>query len=112
MRLFMKMAGGANTSNVRPGDLNLEPFLQQANEYAISSDAVDLIYKVLNMLALTHPMHTVRAGELQKWVQSGDYDRIIAGEYVRRGTEQAERPLRDDMRAAARSLWQRNQGYG
>lgn len=101
MRLFMKMAGGANTANVRPGDLNLEPFLHQANEYAVSEDTVDLIYKILNTLLLTHPMHTVRAGELQKWVQSGDYDRIIRGEYVRRGAEQAERPIRDDVKAAA-----------
>lgn len=101
MRLFMKMAGGANTTNVRPGDLNLEPFLQQANEYANSGETVDLIYKLLNTLLLTHPMNTVRAGELQRWVQSGDYERILRGEYTRRGAEQKERPLKDDLRAAA-----------
>jgi hypothetical protein len=43
----------------------------------------------------------VRAAEVQKWVQSGDYERILRGDYVRRGTEQEERPLRDDMREAA-----------
>ncbi len=37
MRLFMKMAGGGNVANIRPGDLNLEPFLEQANEYATRS---------------------------------------------------------------------------
>ena len=101
MRLFMKMAGGGNTAIVRPGDLNLEPFLQQANEYASSNDGLDLVYKIVNTLALTHPMHVVRAAEVQRWVQAGDYDRIINGEYVRRGTETGERPLRDDMREAA-----------
>ncbi len=101
MRLFMKMAGGANTSNVRPGDLNLEPFLQQANEYAVTEDTVDLIFKILNTLSFTHPMHAVRAGELQRWVQSGDYDRILRGEYTRRGAEQQERPIADDVRAGA-----------
>ncbi len=101
MRLFMKMAGGGNTTNIRPGDLNLEPFMQQANEYASSNDGLDIVYKILSTLALTHPMHVVRAAEVQKWVQGGDYERILRGEYVRRGTEQAERPLKDDMRDAA-----------
>lgn len=100
MRLFMKMAGGGNTANIRPGDLNLEPFLQQANEYASSNEGLDLVYKIVNTLALTHPMNVVRAAEVQRWVQAGDYDRILRGEYVRRGTEASDRPLRDDMRDA------------
>ncbi len=45
-------------------------------------------------------MHTVRAAELQQWVASGDYERILRGEYVRRGAESKERPLREDFRAA------------
>ena len=56
--------------------------------------------EILNTLALTHPMNTVRAAELQKWIQSGDYERILRGEYTRRGTEQKERPLKDDFKAA------------
>ncbi|HEY3935062.1 MAG TPA: M48 family metallopeptidase [Gemmatimonadales bacterium] len=101
MRLFMKMAGGANTANVRPGDLNLEPFMVQASEYAEQHDGFDIIYKVLNTLALTHPMNVVRAGEVQKWLRSGAYERIIGGEYVRRGSQADDRPLRDDVREAA-----------
>ena len=27
-----------------------------------------MVYKLLSTLALTHPMHTVRAAELQRWV--------------------------------------------
>lgn len=102
MRLFMKMAGGGNVQNVRPGDLNLEPFLQQANEYASSNDGLDVVYKIVNTLALTHPMNVVRAAEVQLWVQSGAYDRILNGEYVHRGAEQAERPLGDDVKEAGR----------
>lgn len=101
MRLYLKMAGGANVANVRPGDLNLEPFLVQANEYATQNDGLDAVYKLINTLALTHPMNVVRAGELQGWVATGAYDRIIAGEYVRRGSEADDRPLRDDLRDAA-----------
>lgn len=100
MRLFMKMAGGGNTANVRPGDLNLEPFLQQANEYANNNEGLNVIWRIVNTLALTHPMNVVRAAEIQVWIQSGTYDRIIQGEYPRRGTADADRPLRDDMRDA------------
>ncbi|HEY4319880.1 MAG TPA: M48 family metallopeptidase [Gemmatimonadales bacterium] len=102
MRLFMKMAGGANTANVRPGDLNLVPFMEQASEYATQHDGFDIVYKLMNTLALTHPMNVVRAGEIQKWVQSGAYDRIVAGEYTRRGSEASDRPLSDDMREAGK----------
>jgi hypothetical protein len=59
-----------------------------------------VVYKLLSTLALTHPMHTVRAAELQRWVGSGEYDRILRGEYVRRGTEAKDRLLRDDVAAA------------
>jgi hypothetical protein len=45
-------------------------------------------------------MHTVRAAELQRWVSSGEYDRILRGEYARRGPETASRPLGDDLSAA------------
>ena len=72
----------------------------QANEYLGSNEGLDVVYKVLNTLALTHPMHTVRAAELQQWVSGGDYDRILRGEYVRRGSEAQDRPLKDDLAAA------------
>jgi hypothetical protein len=45
-------------------------------------------------------MHTVRAAELQRWVGSGVSDRILRGEYTRRGDEAKQRPLGDDMAAA------------
>jgi hypothetical protein len=45
-------------------------------------------------------MHTVRAAELQRWVTSGEYDRILRGEYTRRGPDTADRPLKDDLSAA------------
>lgn len=98
-QLFMKMAG-AYPGALEKGQMTLEPFMAQASEYATSSEGLDIVYKLLNTLALTHPMNTVRAAELQKWVGSGDYDRILRGEYTRRGTESESRPLRDDFAAA------------
>jgi hypothetical protein len=98
-RLDMKMAGGGRGDGFA-GQLNVDAFMQQAHEYASSGEGLDVVYKLLSTLALTHPMHTVRAAELQRWVSSGEYDRILRGEYVRRGGEAGDRPLRDDMAAA------------
>jgi Zn-dependent protease with chaperone function len=98
-RLFMKMAGGTRGQIVR-GEMSLDAFMAQANEYLGSREGFDAIYRILNTLALTHPMNTIRAAELQQWVASGDYDRILRGEYTRRGAEEQARPLGDDVAAA------------
>ena len=98
-QLFMKMAG-AYRGALESGQMSLDPFISQANEYATTNDGLDIVYKILNTLALTHPMNTVRAAELQRWIQTGDYERILRGEYTRRGAEAKERPLKDDFRAA------------
>jgi Zn-dependent protease with chaperone function len=98
-RLDMKMAGGGRGQGFA-GQLNVEAFMQQAHEYVASGEGLDVVYKLLSTLALTHPMHTVRAAELQRWVASGDYDRILRGEYHRRGSESPERPWREDVAAA------------
>jgi Zn-dependent protease with chaperone function len=100
-KLFMHFAGGGRGEHFA-GQLNIDAFMTQANEYASTNEGLDIIYKLLATLALTHPMHTIRAGELQKWVASGDYERIVRGEYVRRGSEARERPIREDMAAAGR----------
>ena len=108
-QLFMKMAGGTRLGEYS-GQLDVDSFMVQANEYLGSNEGLDVVYKILHTLALTHPMHTVRAAELQQWVTGGDYDRILRGEYVRRGSEAQDRPLKDDLSAAGRPLRPRGQG--
>jgi len=98
-QLFMKMAG-ATRQPTPAGGMHLDPFMAQANEYITTNEGLDVVYKILNTLALSHPMHTVRAAELQKWVGTGAYDRILRGEYTHRGEEAKGRPLRDDFKAA------------
>ncbi len=95
MRMFMKMAGGGKIE-----EMDLNAFMVQAREYETGGDAVDLIAKVINTLGMTHPFHTLRAAELQRWVEGGDYDRILRGEYPRRGTQDEQRPLMDDFKEA------------
>ena len=96
-RLDLKMAGGGRGEFFTEADLNLDAFMAQANEYTSTNEGLDIVYKVLHTLGVTHPMHTVRAAEIQKWVAAGDYERILAGEYVRRGQPRrpaaARRPL-------------------
>jgi Zn-dependent protease with chaperone function len=99
-RKFMKMAGGGRGEWFTAADMNTDAFMIQAHEYANANEAIDLVYKVINTLGLTHPMATVRAGEIQRWVGTGDYDRILRGEYVKRGTPEADRPLKDHAKAA------------
>jgi len=98
-QLFMRMAGGTRGA-VQAGEMHLDSFMTQANEYLATNEGLDIVYKILNTLALTHPMNTVRAAELQRWVASGAYDRILRGEYTKRGDEAKARPLKDDLREA------------
>ena len=100
MRLLMKMAGGMREGSLAH-ELDLDDFMVQANEYLNTNEGLDVIYKIVNTLGLTHPLHTVRAAELQQWIASGDYERILRGEYTRRGKEAHERPLKDDIGAAS-----------
>jgi len=96
MRVFLKLAGGGKMS-----ETDLEAFMAQAREYEESGGALDAIYKILNTLGATHPFNTLRAAELERWIAGGAYDRILKGEYPRRGSEQDARPLGPDLTAAA-----------
>ncbi|WP_425295671.1 hypothetical protein [Nocardia abscessus] len=44
----------------------------------------------------------IRAAELRRWIQSGEYDRVLGGDYPRRDQNRATR-ITDDMPAAART---------
>jgi Zn-dependent protease with chaperone function len=76
--------------------LNLDAFIAQAMEYDEGGSGLDRLTRQLQDLRLTHPMPVRRVRELLAWVREGDYDRILNGEYVRRGHEP---PLRDEADA-------------
>ena len=97
LRVFMKLAGGGPVDQ-----MNLEAFMVQAKEYEAEGGPIDAIYKILNTLGMTHPFHTLRAAELQRWIEGGTYERILKGEYTRRGSEEKDRPLTADLGEAAR----------
>src|SRR5207247_2662791 len=79
MRMHLKMAGGGDMKQ-----MSLDEFLVQAKDYEESGGALDRIFQILNTLDRTHPFSTLRAAELQRWIEAGHYQRILDGEYTRR----------------------------
>jgi Zn-dependent protease with chaperone function len=96
LRAFLKLAGGGSAE-----ETDLNEFLVQADQYRESGDVADIVFKVLNLLGATHPFHVLRAAELRDWIEKGDYDRLLRGEYRRR--DEQPRPWVDDLAAAAQA---------
>jgi Zn-dependent protease with chaperone function len=96
MRVFMKLAGGGD-----PAETDVEAFMEQAREYEEKGGPLDTIYKLLNLINATHPFNTLRAGELQRWLTQGEYERILQGEYTHRGEQERARPYAEDLGEAA-----------
>jgi Zn-dependent protease with chaperone function len=101
-RLLMTMSAGAAAS-----DLDLDAFMSQGLEYTEGGRGLERLSRLLLDLRLTHPMPVRRAHELLKWVREGEYDRIIGGEYVRRGEEP---PPREEADAASKHYADRVKG--
>lgn len=96
MRAMLKMAGGGETH-----ETSLQEFIAQAEEYQQGGDLADQVFKVLNLMGATHPFYVLRLSELRAWIERGDYDRIVRGEYARRGEPDPD--YREDLRAAAQA---------
>jgi Zn-dependent protease with chaperone function len=99
MRAMLKMAGGGSRA-----ETNLQEFIQQAEEYRNGGDISDQVYKILNVMGSTHPFWVMRLAETRAWIESGGYDRILRGEYARRG--EPDRDYQEDLREAADSYAQ------
>lgn len=83
MRTMMRLAGGGSDE-----EMDLGEFLRQADEYRQGEGIMDQVLKVLNTLNQSHPFLVLRAALLRDWIQEGAYDRIVSGEYPRRGDAQ------------------------
>jgi Zn-dependent protease with chaperone function len=78
-RTLLVMAGGVPSRH-----LDLDAFLQQADEYKEWKSGWDRLSRFMIELNLTHDFPVRRVGELTAWVRSGEYDRIVGGDYVKR----------------------------
>ncbi len=97
LRAQMKSAGGS-----RLREMDTSAFLAQAEEYDAAGDVRDGVLKLLNMQGTTHPFAVLRAGEMRRWVDSGQYGRILAGDYPRRADDRTS-SVSDEAAAAAQS---------
>ncbi len=95
MGALMRIAGGS-----RGEDLDLDAFIAQSDEYRDDKDTIAGIYKVLAALGSTHPFAVVRVAELRDWIESGDYQRIVDGDY-RTPEVDDQTPYTDDVGDAA-----------
>src|SRR5207249_11938954 len=85
-------AGGGEMS-----EMDLSALLMQAKEYEEAGGALGRVFKILGGLGRSHPFSTVRAAELQRWIEEGRYDRVLRGEYTRRGPDAEQRPIDKDI---------------
>ncbi|MBD0669970.1 M48 family metallopeptidase [Streptomyces sp. CBMA156] len=95
MRALMKLAGGHNLA-----EMNVDAFLEQAEEYEKAGDLRDGVLKVLQLLPQTHPFAVVRVAQLKKWAESDEYRSILAGAYPRR-SDDPDTSVTEQWKAAA-----------
>ncbi|HET6731444.1 M48 family metallopeptidase [Mycobacterium sp.] len=96
IRVELKLAGGSHLDK-----LDSQAFLAQAREYERSGDMRDGVLKLLNLELQTHPFSVLRAAALTKWVDTGGYGAIMAGDYPLRADDDKAR-WHEDIGAAAR----------
>jgi Zn-dependent protease with chaperone function len=78
-RALMKLASGGHLEN-----LDQTSFFEQGAEYDAAVDLRDSVLKLLLIERRSHPMPVSRASELRRWVDSGSYTSVLAGDYPTR----------------------------
>jgi len=94
MGTMLKMAGGGSKD-----ETSLQEFIVQAQEYEAGGDVADQVFKILNLMGSTHPFWVLRVSELRSWIEKGEYDRIVRGEYARNADPNPD--YQEDLREAA-----------
>ncbi|MFI5938395.1 M48 family metallopeptidase [Actinoplanes sp. NPDC051494] len=94
-RLLMKLAGGGDLSQ-----LDTAAFLEQAAEYQGGGDLRDSFHKIGMTTWSSVPVPVARVAELHRWIDTGDYARILSGEYDRRDSD-GDSSVTADVKAAA-----------
>jgi Zn-dependent protease with chaperone function len=79
-RTLMSLAAGAMVA-----ELDLDLFMRQGMDYKDQGGGLERLTRRMLDLGVTHPMPVKRTHELMAWVRSGEFDRIVDGEYPRRG---------------------------
>ena len=97
-RVHMKLACGSGDLS----ELDQTSFFAQGQEYLETADIRDSVLKLMLNERADHPYAVVRAAELRKWIDSGEYTQVLAGTYPRRD-EDAGASMSDAAKQAADS---------
>jgi Zn-dependent protease with chaperone function len=97
LRVQMKLASGGQL-----GELDTTTFLAQGTEYESAGDLRDSVLKLLLLEAQSHPMAVIRAHELRRWVDEGEYTTIVSGDYPKR-QDDANASISQEAKNAAKS---------
>jgi Zn-dependent protease with chaperone function len=97
LRVQMKLASGGQLE-----ELDTTAFLAQGTEYESAGDLRDSVLKLLLLEAASHPLAVVRAHELRRWVDEGDYTAIVSGTYPKR-QEDGDASMSQEAKTAAKS---------
>ena len=76
------MAGGVRGRD----DVDIDALKEQSLEYTDAS-GLDGFFKFMSTVGRTHPFPVIRVAELTNFIEQGPYGNIVAGDYVRRGSE-------------------------
>src|SRR3954447_18663619 len=79
-RTLMVIAGGAASRR-----LDLDAFIRQAAAYEEWEPGWDKLARLRIEVGQTHDFPVKRVAEVMRWVRGGDYDRILAGSFAKRG---------------------------
>lgn len=79
---LMKLAGGTSSLN---RELNIKAFIEQAEAYEKTQEEGPLgkYIAIMDSIFNTHPFPIWRAKEIINWVESGEYFKILQGDYQR-----------------------------
>ncbi len=95
-RVQMKLAGGGMAQH-----MDLDAFTAQAEEYEAYGTVVDSVAKVLNLMGRTHPFPVLRLNELRRWIDAGEYETIIGGEYEKQTEDDTASVYQEVLRSAS-----------
>lgn len=75
IRAFIKMAGLPINQFNKMDEL---AFLQQAKDFdSLDYENLNKFFKIISIIDSTHPWTVMRAAELMKWFENGEYNRLI-----------------------------------
>ncbi len=84
-RVEMKLAGGQQIDQMSIGE-----FVKQAEAYREADGIGDTLMKLTMTAYASHPFAVVRVHELIKWIQTGEYDAILRGDFEKQSQSYAE----------------------